>query len=49
MNNNILFPKTKWKPETGRNNKYKIEAIWKSAIYTNKVKGPLPSLYYLVS
>ena len=30
-------------------NKYKVEAIWNSAVYAKKSKGYLPGLYYLVA
>ena len=29
--------------------KYKVEIIWRSTIYTNKVKSHLLGLYYLVA
>ena len=36
--------------ETGKSKKYKVEAIWDSAVYTAKSKsGQLPGLYYLVA
>ena len=36
--------------DAGDNKKYKIEAIWDSAIYTMKLElGNLPGLYYLVA
>ena len=35
--------------ETCNNKKYKIEAIWDSAIYANETKSYLPSLYYLIA
>ena len=28
---------------------YKVEAIWKSAVYKKKLEGYLPRLYYLVA
>ena len=34
--------------EAGNNKKYKVEVIWDNAVYTNKVKGYLLSLDYLV-
>ena len=34
--------------EAGNSKEYKVEIIWDNAIYTNKGKGHLPSLYYLV-
>ena len=31
-------------------NEYKLEAIWDSAVYVNKLEsGHLPSLYYLIA
>lgn len=42
--NNKLEPEFK-----ARGNKeYKVEVIQDSTIYTNKTKGQLPGLYYLV-
>ena len=38
---------TKLEFETGNSEKYKVETIWDSAVYPNKVKGHLPGLYYL--
>lgn len=35
--------------ELGDGKKYKVEAIQKSVIYTNKVNGRLSGLYYLVA
>ena len=34
--------------ETGKSKKYKVEAIWVSAVYSNEVEGHLPGLYYLL-
>ena len=35
--------------ETGKSKKYKVEAIWNSAVYTNKSeRGHLLGLYYLL-
>lgn len=33
--------------EAGDNKKYKIETIQNSAVYTKKISGDLPKLYYL--
>ena len=33
--------------EAGNSEKYKMEAIWDSLVYTNKAKGHLLNLYYL--
>ena len=35
--------------EIGISREYKVEAIWGSAIYTNKAKDYLPGLYYFVA
>ena len=35
--------------EAGNSKKYKVEAIWDSAVYANEKKGHLPDLYYLVA
>ena len=36
--------------ETGNSNDYKVEAIWNSAAYANKLElGQLTGLYYLVA
>ena len=35
--------------KAGNSEEYKVEAIWNSAVYTNKAKGHLPGLYYLVA
>ena len=40
---------TKLEFKAGNSKKYKVEAIWDSAVYANKTKGQLPGLYYLVS
>ena len=40
---------TKLELEAGNSKEYKIEAIWDSAVYAKKVKGNLPSPYYLVA
>ena len=34
--------------DEGKNKQYKVEAIQDSAVYTKKVDGHLPRLYYLV-
>ena len=34
--------------EANNSKEYKMEAIWNSAVYTNKAEGYLPGLYYLV-
>lgn len=33
----------------GGSKKYKVEAIWNSAVYTKETEDYLPGLYYLVS
>lgn len=33
---------------SNNNGKYKVEAIWDSAVYTKKLKDYLPIIYYLV-
>ena len=35
--------------KAGNNAKYKVETIWDSTVYANKVKGHLPGLYYLLA
>ena len=36
--------------ETGNNaNKYKVEAIWNSAVYIKELKDYLPGFYYIVA
>ena len=36
--------------EAGNNKKYKVKAIWDSAVYASKSEsGQLPGLYYLVA
>ena len=35
--------------ETSNSKNYKIESIWNSAVYANKAKGHLLSLYYVVA
>ena len=35
--------------EANDSEEYKVEAIWNSAVYANKVKSHLPGLYYLVA
>ena len=40
---------TEWEFEAGNSKEYKMEAIWDCAVYANKAKGYLPSLYYLVA
>ena len=35
--------------EAGDSKKYKMEAIWDSAVYDNKAEGRLLGLYYLVA
>ena len=34
--------------EACNSKEYKVEAIWKSAVYASKAKGYLPSVYYLL-
>ena len=34
--------------EASNSKKYKMKAIWESAIYANKAESYLPYLYYLV-
>ena len=33
--------------DTGNSKKYKVEAIWDSAIYAKESESHLPGLYYL--
>ena len=35
--------------EASNNEEFKIEVIWDSAIYINKAKSHLSSLYYLIA
>ena len=35
--------------EAGNSENYKLEVIWDSAVYVNKIKGYLLGLYYLVA
>ena len=39
---------TKLEFKTCNSKEYKMEAIWDSTVYTNKAKGHLPGLYYLL-
>ena len=39
---------TEFKSKAGKSNKYKVDAIWNSAVYANKAEDHLPGLYYLV-
>ena len=38
----------KFKFDNGNSKEYKVEAIQNGAVYTNKTKGHLQGLYYLV-
>lgn len=42
--NNMLVPKPKF--EVVEDKKYELEAIQNSTVYTNKIDGQLPRLYY---
>ena len=35
--------------EAGNSKKYKVQAIWDSAVYTNKAEGHLLGFYYLIA
>lgn len=39
----------KWDFNTGNNEKYKIEAIWDSAVYVGKIENHLPNFNYLIT
>ena len=40
---------TKLEFEFGNSKKYKVKAIWDTAVYVNKAESHLPGLYYLVA
>ena len=40
---------TEFEFEFNNKKEYKMEAIWNSAVYVNKIGGHLPALYYVIA
>ena len=40
---------TEFKFDAGKNEKYKVEVIWESAVYAKELEGHPLGLYYLVA